>query len=200
MAAKKTGAEKAVAAAGKKKKPLKKDAKAAKGKVAAEAKGGEVTGDNVGIGHNTKIPSKKDLSGFMVRLDKLHEEKAEKNAAFMSDIKGIYGEMAAKFGVSRKISRMFYGIAKSQESLADQMAEFEKKEKDDMDRLIAAGQSFGSDTPFGAWCIAQGDITVEEDAPTAEIVTDNKVVPIKTVAQAAADAIAADGGENKTTH
>ena len=188
-AKKKAAAAEAAPKASKAKKPAKKKAAAAKG--AKDAVSGVVTGDNVGIGHNTKIPTKKELEGFKSRLDKLFEEKAEKNATFMSDIKGVYGEMASKFGTSRKIARMFYNIAKSQESLADEFAEFEAKEREDMDRLIAAGQSFGKDTPFGAWCLAQGEIEIPDDAPKAEIV---QPAPKQSAAEAA---LAAIENENK---
>ena len=195
MAAKKKAASKPAGA----KKPAAKKKKAA---ASAPDTGGVVsqTGSTAGIGHNTKVPAAKDLAAFKKRLDKLHEEKAEKNAAFMADIKAVYGEMASKFGVSRKIARMFYAKGRSEEAFAEAMAEFETKESEDFDRLTLAGaKAFGEDTGFGAWLNAQvrlgelgtpGDAE-EEDDDVLETQPATIVKP-QPLAEAMKDAIEAD--------
>lgn len=147
-------------------------------------------------GANLKIPTQKELEGFIKRLDDLWTQKGEANARYMSDIKAVYEEAANKFGCGRKIIRVIYGKKRAEESFADTVAEYENKDKDDMDRIMAgAAKLFGDDSPFGAWLNAQGKVKGVEHVP------DKPKNTGKTAAEAAADAIAAEEREAaQTTH
>lgn len=165
------------------KKPRTKKPAATEAKVkAVDGKGA----DTSQIGHNSRVPDKKELAPFFNRLETLHEQKAAKNAEFMSDIKGVYEDAANKLGVSRKVFRTLFQKKRSEESFADWLAELEQKETDDADRLMAGcATAFGKDTPFGAWAAAQGEVR----GKTAKQIDEVQPPPTKiveTAAQAAA--------------
>lgn len=131
--------------------------KAVVAKTPKAAKTGAPPADG-GVGHNSRIPPIKEMKPFFTRLDKLFEELATKRGEFMSDIKTVRGEAAGKLGVGRAVFNMYYDKYRAEMKFADKLSELEPKHADDMDRLMAAGQAFGADTPFGAYCIAQGGI------------------------------------------
>lgn len=150
---------------------------------------------NQSIGANSRIPTKKEMEGFFNRLDRLFEAKASKNAEFMTDIKAVYEEASSKLGVSRKVFRLYFGKYQSENRFADTLAELEPKETDDVDRLMAAGQAFGEDTPFGAYCVAQGGLREGANAAAHDEVQPPPSKLIKAeAAPAANDDPAARGG------
>lgn len=189
-----------MAAAKKEKKPknkISKPPKAAKEKKAKAADGKSAAGAaDSSIGHNSKVPTQKDLEGYFGRLDNLHVQKNEANARYMSDIKGVMEEAANKFGCGRKIVRIIYNKKRAEEAFADNVAEFENKDRDDMDRIMAgAAKLFGEDTAFGAWLTAQGNVkgveTTHAEEPKEE----------KTPAQAAQEAFEKDQrDQQQVTH
>lgn len=163
------------------------------------------------IGHNTRIPKASEMTGYFSRLDALMTAKNEANAKYMSDIKAVYEEAANKFGSSRKLMRRLYAKKKAEDAFAEEMAELEVKERDDMDRLmLGALRAFGPNedenlesTPFGDWLAA----TIKRDEkdfdevtkPAAEVVKAAE----KTPAAAALEKIEADERaiqKEQTTH
>ena len=109
----------------------------------------------VATGHNSV--NKKAIKEFFARLDRVHDEKEQANSGFMSDIKELFEEAASVTGFKRKVFRMLYQEHRHQTKLSNVLANFDANERDDADRLMAAGTAFGENSPFGRWCIAQGD-------------------------------------------
>lgn len=141
------------------------------------------------IGHNTRIPSAKEVAGYFKRLDAVFTSKNEANAKHMSDIKGIYEEAAGKFGVSRKLVRRLYAKKNAEEAFQDEIDELEPKEKDDLDRImLGAAKAFGDDSPFGVWLKAN----VSRDEKDFDEVETKPAPVVKTAAQAALESIESD--------
>ena len=169
--------------AGKKKAAAKPAAKPKKEK--AEKKPKVAKAAAAEIGHNSRIPTLKELQPYFKRLDTLFEQMASKRGEFMIDIKTVRGEAASGLGVSRAIFNMYYDKYRAEERFAERLADLEPNQQDDMDRLMAAGQKFGADTPFGAYCIAQGKVRPGANAeahdevqpPPSKLVAKDKTPP-----------------------
>ncbi len=115
--------------------------------------------DSNGIGHNSTgaVIPKRQMKEFFDRLDRISDAKETDNAKHMADIKAVYDEAKDKLGVKSKLVRMYYQKHRAELKFDAAMEAFDANERDDADRLMAAGASFGEQSPFGRWCLAQGE-------------------------------------------
>lgn len=154
-----------------KKASTKKKKKAKAGPVTKAPKAPGAPAATEGIGHNTKIPGANEITRCKARVAKLKEQKAEANAKFMSDIKGVYQEYGDRWGMKIASVRTVMDKAEAEEAFNNMLREADSKKRHDMHRLMAgAAEAFPEDSPMGAWCRAQAEVLDEliENEPEAE--------------------------------
>jgi len=140
-------------------------------------------------GLNTLTPE--DAAEAFEEIFKLHSKLGSVSGEIRKEIADEYATVAKRLDIPKKIVKHLFALEKARREVVKTEAEFDSRERD---ALLKCAQTFGEDTPFGAFALRAANLAKRDDFAGDSSADGGDELPEESAAGDAGDA----GGEEKT--